>query len=65
MSPVTSDDDDSDYPSTERSSGSSDEEELSDILPGGHLPDTSMGAKSSTCIAPTNSSTSQISGSQG
>ena len=63
MSPVTSDDEFSDSPNTESFSGSSDEEELSNILPSGQPPDVPTTAESSS--APTDSSGSQSSGSQG
>ena len=63
MSLVTSDDEFSDSPNTESYSDSSDEEELSNILPSGQPPDAPTTAESSS--APTDSSGSQSSGSQG
>ena len=59
MSPITSDDEFSDSSNTD---GSSDEEELSNILHSGQPPDAPTTAESSS--APTDSSGSQSSGSQ-
>lgn len=63
MSPFTSDDEFSDSLNTESSSGSSDEEELSNTLLGGQPPDTPTTAESFSAL--TDSSGVQSSGTQG
>lgn len=63
MSPITSDDEFSDSPNAESFSDSSDEEELSNILPSGQPPYTPTTTDSSSAL--TDSSGSQSSGSQG